>query len=148
MDENLIQQESFLLNECYELSIQNEVVDISKELLRTKKRKLNFQIKHLPGDNSVSSEGMVFASNIYMELAYENLYNTDNSQLKSLNDISEIRKKSEREYILALLALRRNMSETGISEAISHLSIAYQETPNDPRIKTLMQILIDSRRKE
>lgn len=50
---------------------------------------------------------------------------------------------SEKEYQLAVLALRKGTTETQRVEALRHLKIAISQSLNDPRIVTLAKILTE-----
>lgn len=53
---------------------------------------------------------------------------------------------AEKEYILALLALRNGTNETQRFKALKHIRTALSDSPNDPRYIALAAVLQDAER--
>lgn len=139
--------DEFLLNECYELALQHESLDISKDVLRTKLRQLDVRELYQASDRTIPEDGMIYASEISKDLSYESLTRRVDGPLGSSEKIMRIGNVAEREYLMSLMELRMSNTETGRNAALEHLSQAYAYAPHDPRIVTLIQILRDVGRK-
>ena len=68
----------------------------------------------------------------------------ERNEFKNAHKVSSITNIAEREFLLALLALRKGTSETQRVEALRHLEIANSYSPNDLRYITLINVIRDA----
>lgn len=133
---------SFQLKECYELAAQYETLDVVKDILREKAKKINISqdymlvkvTRHHESEMQIISEAMerIISGNV---AAY------GNKEPEYLHKVNTLPGSAEKEYLLALSALRYGGSGTQRLEAMRHISEALNYSPNDPRYTALARIL-------
>lgn len=133
----------FLLKECYEIAERYEPMEIPKMILREKSKNIKLLEEITPHDASLSSSKsyMQSVSEIMYELSMEGLGGETINDFPLSHVVSSIPECAEKNYILALLELRRGTNETQRLSALQYLSSALSEEPNDPRFRALAQIL-------
>lgn len=136
----------FLLKECYELAERFEPMEIPKMVLREKSKNIKLLDGITPQDASISSSKsyMQSVSEVMHQLSMEGLGSDAVNDFSLSHVVSSIPDCAEKNYILALLELRRGTNETQRLSALQYLSSALSEEPNDPRFRTLAQILRDA----
>ena len=78
---------------------------------------------------------------ILLALSEETIGGVISSVFSKQAEVNAMPESAEKNYILALLALRSGMNDEGRIAAIDYLIKAHEDSPNDPRIRTLMLIL-------
>ena len=66
---------------------------------------------------------------------------TTSDSFRAQYEISSMPNCGDKEYLLAIMALRNGRSETQRLEALRHVSLALSYSPNDPRYIALAKIL-------
>lgn len=135
--------ESFMLKECYALAAQYEGNDAARDILRSRERKISISNGYVPDGSNItlpySTQQVV--SNIIYALTMEGAAGTTFDSFRAQHEISSMPNCGDKEYLLAILALRNGRSETQRLEALRHVSLALSYSPNDPRYITLAEIL-------
>lgn len=131
------------LKECYDLALQFEKMDIAKDVLREKAKKLgaagSYASLHT-GDLCPESEMQVLSEAVY-GLALETLESSPRSDFRDGYKVNGLPDSAEKEYVLALLSLRDGMDVSQRLEAVGHIRAALRYTDNDPRYRALASIL-------
>lgn len=133
--------DSDILKELYLLSEQYEDSELVREILRTKEKKIK------PASTSSSVCGIVsnvtsdmqYFSTVISVLSMEGF--TASGYHSEAIPITSMSESPEKEYLLALLALRNGKNETQRLEALRHVSSALASAPNDPRFQALAAVL-------
>lgn len=138
--------EAFQLKECYDLAAQFEKLDTARGVLREKSRRLGIPKDYVPvqADAAYQETEMQIVSEVLYGLTLEGFAASDNTGFRYSHKIGSLPSSAEKEYILALLALRSGTNETQRLEALRHISIALRDSPNDPRYIALACILRDA----
>ena len=138
--------EGFQLKECYELAQQYEHLDIARDIIREKRKRVNLPNNHVPvqPNASYTETDMQIASDVMYSLSLEGAGSSERNEFKNAHKVQNISNIAEREFLLALLALRKGTSETQRVEALRHLEIANSYSPNDLRYITLINIIRDA----
>lgn len=137
-----------LLRECYDLASQYEQLDAAKNILRDKSKRLD-------NNDSYSDQCFMPIYESYMQIISGALYElsleghtaTDNRETRFIQRTYDLSETAEKEFVLALLALRNGRSETQRLEALNHIRKAQEYSPNDPRYLALATILINASQK-
>ena len=129
-----------VLEECYSLSEKNVKNEVAKDLIhsrlvRSEVIKLNNPIAEKPFSNEE-----IF-NHVLLALSDETIDSKANNVFLRQAEVNAMMASAEKNYILALLALRSGMNDEGRIAAIDYLIKAHDDSPNDPRIRTLMLIL-------
>lgn len=135
--------EAFQLKECYELALQYEKLDLAKDVLRKKAKRIDVSMNYSPVQTDVSyqeSEMQVLSEALY-NLSLEGFNASDESGFQYAYKIDNLPASAEKEFILALISLRRGTNETQRLDALRHISVALSYSPNDPRFIVLADIL-------
>lgn len=137
--------EAFQLKECYNLATQLEKLDIAKEVLREKSQKIDIPINYIPvqADATYQETEMQVVSEAIYGLTLEGFTASENTGFKYVPKINNLPSSAEKEYLLALLALRNGTNETQRLGALRHISAALSYSPNDPRYIALASVLKD-----
>lgn len=137
---------NFLLKECYDISERFESMEIPKMILREKSKNIEMIKGITPQDSSYISNKsyMQSVSEVTYELSMEGLDTVATKDFSLSYVVSSIPECAEKNYILALLELRKGTNETHRLSALQYLSSALAEEPNDPRFRALAQILRDA----
>lgn len=135
--------EAFQLKECYDLAAQFEKIDIAKKVLREKSNKIDIPKNYIPAQVDVTyqeTEMQVVSEALY-GLSLEGFAASENTGFKYANKINNLPSSAEKEYLLALLALRNGTNETQRLDSLRHISVALSYSPNDPRYIALARVL-------
>lgn len=137
--------EAFQLKECYDLATQFEKLDIAKDVLREKSKKIEIPKNYIPvqADATYEETEMQIASEAIYGLTLEGFAASENTGFKYAHKINNLPSSAEKEYVLALLALRNGTNETQRLDALRHISVALSYSPNDPRFIALASVLQD-----
>lgn len=135
--------EMIQLKECYELAMQYEKLDIVRDVLREKAKKINIPENYVSMQEGLNyhESNMQIISDALYELSLEGLTASVNQEFDHLHKINNLPSSAEKEYFLTLLALRNGTNETQRLEAVNHIRIALKYEPDDPRYLTLFSIL-------
>lgn len=135
--------ESFLLKECYTLAAQYEANGTARDILRSRGRKISIPDGYIPDGSNITlpTSTQQAVSNIIYALTMEGTAGTTSESFSAQHEISSMPNCGDKEYLLAILALRNGRSETQRLEALRHVSLALSYSPNDPRYITLAEIL-------
>lgn len=139
------EMKDILLKECYELSERFETMDVAKNILREKSKKINL-LKEPTSQSMVSNldkSYMQKVTDVIYELTMESFVGNETKDFKLNYVVNSLPMCAEKNYLLALLALRKGTSETQRLSALQYVSSALAESPNDPRYRALAQILKD-----
>lgn len=137
--------EAFQLKECYDLATQFEKLDTARDVLREKYKKIDIPKNYIPVQTDVSyqeTEMQIVSEAIYW-LTLEGFAASENIGFKYAHKINNLPNSAEKEYVLALLALRNGTNETQRLDALRHISVALSYSPNDPRYIALASVLQD-----
>lgn len=136
----------FQVRECYELAQQYERVDRARSMIGARRKNVKLLDKYVTDQrNSRYFEtDMRIASDIICSLTMEGGQVSEEKQRSDEYKVLTIKNIAEREFLLALLALRKGTSETQRVEALRHLTIANHNSPNDLRYITLINIISDA----
>lgn len=93
---------------------------------------------------SYTETDMQIASDVMYSLSLEGAGSSERNEFNNAHKVKNISNIAEREFLLALLALRKGTSETQRVEALRHLEIANSYSPNDIRYITLINIIRDA----
>ena len=135
--------ELFQLKECYELAVLYANDEMAKNVLREKAKLIEIPTDYIPTqDDAVYMESeMQILSDAMYALALEGSTSSLNAGFKYKNKIDSLPESGEKEYMLALLSLRKGTAESNRIEALGHLMAALAYTPNDPKMIMLARIL-------
>lgn len=138
--------EAFQLKECYDLATQFETHDTAKDVLREKSKKIDMPKNYVPvqADATYQETDMQIISEAIYGLTLEGFAASENTGFRYAYKINNLPNSAEKEYVLALLALRNGTSETQRLEALRHVSAALDYSPNDPRYIALASVLQDA----
>lgn len=137
--------ETFQLKECYDIATQFERIDIARDVLREKLKKIDIPKNYIPvqADAPYTETEMQIISEVLYELSLEGFAASENIGFRYAYKISSLPSSAEKEYVLALLALRNGTNETQRLDAQRHISVALNYSPNDPRYIALASVLQD-----
>lgn len=137
--------EAFQLKECYDLAAQFEKLDTAKDVLREKSKKIDIPNNYVPvqADAAYKETEMQIVSEIIYGLTLEGFAASENTSFKYAHKIYNLPNSAEKEYVLALLALRDGTNETQRLDALRHISMALSYSRNDPRYNALASVLQD-----
>ena len=140
--------EAFLLKECYDLAVQYEKLNTARDVLREKSKRIGLPDNYIPTptDLSYRESDMQIISEALAELTNEGFSASGNAGSGYGYRIGSLPGSGEKEYLLALMALRSGTNETQRTEALKHLINARSFSPNDPRYKALAQVLEEAGR--
>ncbi len=133
---------AFQLKECYELAAQFEKLDAVRDILREKAKKIDFHQDYMSIKDTRHHESeMQIISEAMERIVSGNAAAYGNNEPEYLHKVNTLPGSAEKEYLLALSALRYGGSETQRLEAMHHISKALSYSPNDPRYTALARIL-------
>lgn len=137
--------ETFQLKECYELATQFEKLTPAQDVLREKSKKIDIPRNYIPvqADATYEESEMQIVSEATYSLTLEGFTASESTGFKYSHKINNLPSSAEKEYVLALLALRNGTNETQRLDALRHISVALSYSPNDPRYITLASVLQD-----
>lgn len=137
--------EAFQLKECYELAAQYETLDSAKIILREKSKRIAIPKDYLPiqEDATYEETEMQIVSEALYGLTLEGFAASENTEFRYAHKINNLQNSAEKEYLLALLALRNGTNETQRLKALQHIMVAHSYSPNDPRYIALAHVLQD-----
>lgn len=137
--------EAFQLKECYDLATQFEKLDSARDVLREKSKKIDIPKNYIPiqADAAYEETEMQIVSEAIYELTLEGFAASESAGFKCAHKIINLPSSAEKEYVLALLALRSGANETQRIDAMRHISVALSYSPNDPRYIALANVLQD-----
>ena len=138
--------EMFLLKECYDLAGRYAPLDGAREVLREKSGQIDLPENYVPAQADVvfPQTEMQVISEAMFGLTLAGYTASGGDDFNNTYKVNALPQSAEKEYFLALMALRNGMNESQRTEALRHLSIALAEAPNDPRYIALQYILIDA----
>ena len=129
-----------IIEECYSLSIKSVNNEIAKNLISDRLRnskKIEKNIQYQSKPDSVQEKFTL----ALLELSSESIGGSPSGFFSKQSDVNDMEECAEKNYLLALLALRSEMNEEGRIQAGKYLDRALAQSPNDPRIRTLALIL-------
>lgn len=137
--------EAFQLKECYDLATQFEKLDTAKDVLRERSKKIDIPKNYVPvqADAAYEETEMQIVSEAIYGLSLEGFAASENTGFKYAHKINNLPSSAEKEYVMALLALRNGTNETQRLDALRHISVALSYLPNDPRYVALANVLQD-----
>ena len=137
--------EAFQLKECYDLATQFEKLDTARDVLREKSKKIDISKNYIPvqEDTTYEETEMQIVSEAIYGLTLEGFAASENTGFKYAHKINNLPSSAEKEYVMALLALRNGTNETQRLDALRHISVALSYSPNDPRYIALATVLQD-----
>lgn len=137
--------EAFQLKECYDLATQFEKLGTAKDVLREKSKNIDIPKNYLPVqvDATYEETEMQVVSEAVYGLSLEGFTVSEDTGFKYTHKINNLPSSAEKEYVLALLALRTGTNETQRLDALRHISVALSYSPNDPRYIALASVLQD-----
>lgn len=135
--------EAYQLKECYELAAQFEKLDTAKDILREKSKKIDIPKNYIPvqADATYEESEMQIVSEAMYSLTLEGFVASESAGFKYSHKINNLSSSADKEYLLALLALRNGTNETQRLDALRHISVALSYSPNDPRYIALADVL-------
>lgn len=135
--------ESFLLKECYTLAAQYEENGAARDILRARGKKISIPGGYIPDGSNITlpTSTQQTVSNIIYALTMEGAAGTTSDSFRAQHEISSMPNCGDKEFLLAIMALRNGRSETQRLEALRHVSLALSYSPNDPRYIALAKIL-------
>ena len=135
--------EAFQLRECYDLAARFETQEQAKAFLQQRAKKIRIPKDYTPirADAAYPESVAQAVSEITERLAQEGFLSADSSEFAFSHRISQLPDSGEKEYFLALLALRGGTNESSRANAMRHLSAALSHEPDDPRYTTLAAVL-------
>ncbi len=133
------------MKECYDLATQFEKLDTARDVLREKSKKIDIPKNYIPvqADATYQETDMQIVSEAIHGLSLEGFAASENTGFKYAHKINNLPVSAEKEYVLALLALRNGTNETQRLDALRHISVALSYSPNDPRYIALASVLKD-----
>lgn len=137
--------EAYQLKECYDLAVQFVKLDIAKDVLREKSKKIDFPKTYASEQTNakyVETEMQIISEALY-ELTLEGFVASESTGFKYAYKINSLPESAEKEYLMALLALRNGTNETQRLDAMRHISVALSYSPDDPRYIALANVLQD-----
>ncbi len=135
--------EACLLKECYELAALAARSEDTGMLLKAKAEGVDIADNYIPqvqGDTCPSTE-MQVSSTILESLS--NDIGRGGSPAKDLEMTQGLPPSGEKEFLLALIALRSGTDATHKLDAISHITEAQRYTPDDPRYIALSMLIAE-----
>lgn len=137
--------EAFQLKECYDLATQFEKLDTAKDVLRERSKKIDIPKNYVPvqADAAYEETEMQIISEAIYGLTLEGFAASENTGFKYAHKINNLPSSAEKEFVMALLALRNGTNETQRLDALRHISVALSYSPNDPRYIALANVLQD-----
>lgn len=138
----------FLLKECYELAANYEADSVARGILRSKGQKISILDGYIPDGNNITLPYSIqqTVSNVIYALTMEGRTAKDPNSFRSQHEISAMPNCGDKEYLLALLALRNGRSESQRLEALRHIRLALSYSLDDPRYRMLAEILQETDR--
>ncbi len=135
--------EAYLLKECYLLAIQFAQPDTAKDILRDRCDKIDVPQSDIPvrGDAASKETEMKIISDVLYDLTLEGFTASENKKSPCVQKIKSLPKSAEKEFMLALLALREGRDETQRIKALDHISAALNDSLDNPRYIALANIL-------
>lgn len=137
--------EAFQLKECYDLATLFEKLDTARDVLREKSKKLNIPKNYIPvqADATYQETEMQIVSEVIYRLSLEGLAASESDGFKFAYKINNLPSSAEKEFVLALLALRNGTNETQRLDSLRHIRVALTYSPNDPRYIAFASVLQD-----
>lgn len=137
--------EAFQLKECYDLATQFEKLDTAKDVLREKSKKIDIPKNYIPiqVDATYEETEMQIVSEAIYGLTLEEFVASESAEFKYAHKINNLPSSAEKEYVLALLALRSGTSEPQRINSLEHIRVALSYSPDDPRYIALASVLQD-----
>lgn len=138
--------EAYQLKECYDLAAQFEKLDTARDVLRKKSKRIDIPENYIPlqADAAYHETEMQIVSEALYRLSLEGFAASENTRFEYAHKINNLPSSGEKEYVLAVLALRNGTDETQRIEALRHISVALGYSPNDPRYIALASVLQDA----
>jgi len=136
--------EDFLLKECYELAAQYEKVEAVRDILSEKAKGIKVPQNYISVQDYTLHQKteMQIISEVMDRLAVEAAVGGNHIGMEDLyNKVNSLPGSAEKEFILALLALRNDINEAQRLDALRHTSNALSYLPGDPRYIALATIL-------
>ena len=131
-----------LLKECYELATLYARSDAAKDILREKAKRTGEPDPYAAGQADVFPETpMQLASEILRDLSGEAFSAPKGPALPGQYKLERIPPSGEREYLLALMALRNGTGMQQRIDALGHVRVALSYSPDDPRYIALAGVL-------
>lgn len=132
-----------LLKECYTLAAQHEANNAARSILHSRGRKVSVPVDYIPDESSTTPPATLqqAVSNIIYSLTTEETAGATSNSLATQVEVSLLPECGDKEYLLAIMALRNGRSETQRVDALRHISLALSYSPNDPRYIILADIL-------
>ena len=114
------------MKECYDLATQFEKLDTARDVLREKSKKIDIPRNYIPvqADATYQETEMQIVSEAIYGLSLEGFAASENTGFKYAHKINNLPSSAEKEYVLALLALRNGTNETQRLDALRHISVA------------------------
>lgn len=137
--------EVFQLKECYDLAAKFETLDIVKEILWKKSKKIGVPENYIPAqtDEAHQETDMQIISEAIYRLSLEGFTASEGAGFNYAYKINNLPSSAEKEYVLTLFSLRNGMNTAQRLEALRHISEALSYSPNDPRYIALANVLQD-----
>lgn len=139
--------EAFQLKECYDLAARFEKLDQARALLWERGKRIDIPKNYTPIRADAAypeSEGQTVSEATY-QLVQDGRA-VDTSSFACSHKVAQLPESGEKEYLLALIALRGGRNETQRLETARHIGAALSYSPNDPRYITLAAILQEAGR--
>ena len=135
--------EAFQLKECYDLAAQCVKIDVARDVLRDRSRKIDLPPNYVPmhSDMSLPDSSMQVLTQAVRSLAMEGFAVSDGSRVGDYYKVHSLPDSAEKAFVQALLALREGTNETQRLQALNRLSVALSFSHNDPRYIALVEIL-------
>lgn len=133
-----------LLEECHSLAARYETNAAAREILYARARKISFSPGYTPDADGIAPPDSIqqTAANVLYALTMDGDPASGAMLGQAEQELSSLEDCGEKEYLLALLALRRGRSETQRLEALRHIREAQQYSNSDPRYLALVDILL------
>ena len=143
-DRSYTDADKALLKECYILAERFERSEDAKEMIRARSGELRVSPDYLDAFSEISygDTEMTIISGIMEALSrqpIDDMRGQDNYGMDYA--LAGLPETAEREYALAILALRNGRGTSQRLEAIRHLSTAISYDHSDPRFRALADIL-------
>ena len=135
--------EAALLKECYDLAARFEKIDNARDIIREKLKKVSLYTDGTPMTTAavVSGSGMDVISEIMYKMSLEGTGGSGKNDNGYAYKLERLPYSGEKEFLLALLALRDGTDETHRKSALLHIYEALKESNEDPRYVALAAAL-------
>lgn len=134
---------AFLLKECYMFAAQYESNNAARDILYARGRKIVVPDRSVLDENHItipySTQRAV--SNVFHALTKEGTPGKISAEFGLQDEISSMPNCGDKEYLLAILALRNGRGKAEQIEALRHIGAALSYSPNDPRYFTMAKVL-------